>query len=94
MIFWAGGGHGSVLFPGGDGNAQLSELLSGLGLYYSMERDSVPLRFYQKRALRVLLPSVRNISRDRAKLPATSRRAQSQLWSAGLGQGFPWPFGP
>lgn len=31
-------------------------LLSGIGLYYSMEKDSSPLRFYKKRGARVLLP--------------------------------------
>lgn len=30
--------------------------LSGIGLYYSMEKDPSPARFYKKRALRVLLP--------------------------------------
>lgn len=30
--------------------------LSGVGLYYSMENDPSPARFYQKRARRVLLP--------------------------------------
>lgn len=30
--------------------------LSGIGLYYSMEKDPSPVRFYKKRAVRVLLP--------------------------------------
>lgn len=30
--------------------------LSGIGLYYSMEKDPSPAHFYKKRALRVLLP--------------------------------------
>lgn len=30
--------------------------LSGIGLYYSMEKDPFPAHFYKKRALRVLLP--------------------------------------
>ncbi len=30
--------------------------LSGIGLYYSMEKDPFPARFYRKRARRVLLP--------------------------------------
>ena len=30
--------------------------LSGIGLFYSMEKDPSPVRFYKKRAVRVLLP--------------------------------------
>lgn len=36
--------------------ADMFLLLSGMGLYYSMEGDPSPLRFWRKRAARVLLP--------------------------------------
>lgn len=32
--------------------------LSGIGLYYSMEKNPSPVQFYKKRALRVLLPYI------------------------------------
>ncbi len=64
-ILWIMLFHSTLTLPGeplrlvktmGYAGVDVFLLLSGLGLYYSMERDSVPLRFYQKRALRVLLP--------------------------------------
>ena len=64
-ILWIMLFHSTLTLPGeplrlvktmGYAGVDVFLLLSGLGLYYSMERDSIPLRFYQKRALRVLLP--------------------------------------
>lgn len=64
-ILWIMLFHSTLTLPGnplqlvktmGYTGVDIFLLLSGMGLYYSMERDSSPLRFWRKRALRVLLP--------------------------------------
>lgn len=63
-ILWIMLFHSSLALPEGTltlvkstgyAGVDLFFFLSGIGLYYSMEKDPNPLHFYKKRALRVLL---------------------------------------